>query len=134
MSDRTSSRHRRPAAARRPDDQRPSGPHVGPVRVTPVRVTLLVALAGGLAFLAYATFVRDQLQVPLMATGLAICGLVFAATAVLSISAVMRAGREGRDGAAVLTALMGGLIAAGALMFLAGAVIMSLIWSGTNTT
>ncbi len=110
---------------------RRTGPHVGPVRITPVRVTLLVALSGGLGFLAWSVLIRDQLQVPLMAAGLAICGLVFAATAVLSVAAVVRAGREGRDGAAVLTALVGGLFAVASLMSLAGAVIMSLIWSGT---
>lgn len=101
------------------------------MRITPARVTLLVALSGGLGFLAWSVLVRDRFQVPLMATGLAICGLVFAATAVLSVAAVVRAGREGRDGAAVLTALVGGLFAVAALMSLAGAVIMSLIWSAT---
>ncbi len=92
---------------------------------------LLVALAGGLGFLAWSVLVRDHLQVPLMATGFATCGLVFAATAVLSVAAVARAGREGRDGAAVLTALLGGLFAIAALMSLAAAWIASLIWRGT---
>jgi len=116
---------------RDPPARRRTGPYIGPVRITPVRVTLLIALLGGSGFLAWSVLVRDQLQVPLMATGLAICGLVFAATAVLSVAAVVRAGREGRDGAAVLTALVGGLFAMAALMSLAGAVIMSLIWGGT---
>lgn len=111
-----------------------SGPRVGPVRITPVRVTLGVALAGGLGFLAWSVFVRDQLQVPLMATGFAICGLVLVAVAALSVAAVIRAGREGRDGAAVLTALGGGLAAVAAMMLLAGAVIMSMIWGGTKGT
>ena len=101
------------------------------MRVTPVRVTLLVALAGGIGFLLWSVIVRDQLQVPLMATGFAVCGLVFAAVAVLSVAAVVRAGREGRDGTAVLTALLGGMFAIGALMSFAAAVIMSLIWGGT---
>ncbi len=135
MTDPSPSTRRRPAAARRSDDERRrSGPHVGPLAVTPLRVSLAVALAGGLAFLGYATFVRDQLQVPLMATGFAICGIVFAVMAVLSVAAVVRAGREGRDGSAVMTALVGGLVAVGSLMLLAGAVIMSLIWSGTKST
>ena len=121
---------------RDPSGRRRTGVHIGPVRVTPIRVTpirvtLLIALLGGLGFLAWSVLVRDQLQVPLMATGLAICGLVFAAIALLSVAAVVRAGREGRDGAAVLTALVGGLFSVAALMSLAGAVIMSLIWSGT---
>ena len=129
------SRHQNDARSqvvpRDPSARRRTGPSIGPVRITPVRVTLLIALLGGIGFLAWSVLVRDQLQVPLMATGLAICGLVFAATAVLSVAAVVRAGREGRDGAAVLTALVGGLFAMAALMSLAGAVIMSLIWGGT---
>ena len=111
--------------------RRRTGIWLGPVRVTPARVTLLVALAGGIGFLIWSVLDRDQLQVPLMATGFAICGLVLAAVAVLSVTAVVRAGREGRDGTAVLTAILGGVFAIGALMSLAAAVIMSLIWSGT---
>jgi hypothetical protein len=108
------------------------GPHLGPIRITPLRVTLAIALAGGLAFLGYSVIVRDQLQVPLMATGLAVCGLVFGVAAALSVPAVIRAGREGRDGTAVLTALAGGLAAVASLMLLAGAAIMALIWTGTQ--
>ena len=48
--------------------------------------------------------------------------------------AVVRAGREGRDAAAVLTALVGGLAAVGSLMFLTAAVIMGMIWGGTKAT
>jgi hypothetical protein len=102
------------------------------VRITPLRVTLGVALAGGIAFLLWSVLVRDQLQVPMMATGFAICGIVFLVVAVLSVAAVVRAGREGREGTAVLTALGGGLVAAASMLLLAGAVIMSLIWGGTK--
>ena len=108
------------------------GPHLGPVRITPLRVTLGIALTGGRGFLGYSVIVRDQNQVPLMATGFAICGLVLAVVAVLSVAAVIRAGRDGRDGTAVLTALAGGLIAAASMLLLAGAVIMSMIWGGTR--
>jgi hypothetical protein len=124
----------RSSAGRRPQTQRArrSGPHVGPVAITPVRVTLLVALLGGLAFLAYAVFVRDQLQVPLLATGFAVVGLVFAVMAILAVNGVIKAGREGSDGRAVMTALFGGLIAVAALLSLAAAAVMSLIWTGTQ--
>ena len=113
---------------------RKAGPHLGPVRITPLRVTLLVALLGGLGFLAYAPLVRGALRVPMMATGFAVCGIVFAVVAVLSVLGVVRAGREGRDARAVLSALVGGVVAVGALMCLSAAVIMGLIWSGTPTT
>jgi hypothetical protein len=93
-----------------------------------------IALLGGLAFVLWSVLVRDKLQVPMMATGFAVIGLVFAAMAVLALVSVVRAGRDGRDGTAVLAALMGGLIAAAAFMAFAGAVIMSLIWAGTKGT
>ena len=114
------------------DDPARRGMRLGPFRVTPIRLTLAVAFAGGLGFLAWSALVRDKYQVPLMASGFAICGLVFAATAVMAVAGVLRAGREGRDAAAVLTAVAGGLLAIAAFLSFAAAVIMSLIWSGTQ--
>lgn len=109
----------------------PRGLRVGPVRITPLRATLAVALAGGLAFLGWSVLARDASQVPMMATGLAVCGIVLAVVAVLSVGRIVAAGREGRDGTAVMTALAGGLAAAASMLLLAGAVILSLIWTGT---
>jgi hypothetical protein len=111
-----------------------SGPHLGPIRITPARVFLIVALLGGVGFLFYSILFRDALQVPLMASGFAVVGIVLAIAAFMSIGAVVSAGRDGRDGAAFFTALFGGLLAVGALMCIAAAVIMSMIWSGTSTT
>ena len=121
-------------AARRTAPDASHGLHVGPLRITPVRVTLTFALAGGVAFLAWSVLVRDQLQVPLMATGFLVCGVVLLLSGVLGLRAVLAAGREGRDGAAVLTALAAGLATALSMLMLAGAVIMSMIWGGTRTT
>jgi hypothetical protein len=127
------SRQSAPPANAAPAAKRRRGPHIGPVAITPIRVILLIALVGGLAFLGYSLLVRDTLQVPLMASGFAVIGLVFAAMAMLTLVSVVRSGRAGRDGTAVATALLGGLLAAAAMMALAGAVIMSMIWGGTAT-
>ena len=70
-----------------------SGPHLGPIRITPARVFLIVALFGGLGFLAYSIFFRDALQVPLMASGFAVVGIVLGIAAFMSIGAVVTAGR-----------------------------------------
>jgi len=110
------------------------GPHIGPLRITPARVFLVLALLGGLGFLAYSIVFRDALQVPLMATGFAVCGIVFGVAAVMSVRGVVTAGRAGRDGRAFFTSLLGGLLAAGAMLFIAAAVIMSMIWRGTGTS
>ncbi len=93
---------------------------------------LLIALVGGVAFLLWSVLVRDQLQVPMMATGFAICGIVFAVMAVLAVISVVRSGRAGRDGTAVLTALVGGLLAVASMGCLAAAVIFSMIWGGSS--
>lgn len=119
-----------------PREPRPeplSGPHLGRLRITPARVTLAVAMLFGLAFLAYSVLVRDALQVPLMATGFALCAVVFAAVSVMAVAEVVQAGRDGRDRTAVLAALFGGLIAVASLLSFAVAVIMGLIWSGTKS-
>jgi hypothetical protein len=116
------------------DAPRAPGLHLGRIRVTPARMFLLVALAGGLGFLGYSVAVRDQLQIPLMASGFAICGLVFAVASLMGVAAVVRAGRDGRDAAAVLTALVAGVLAFAAFMSLAAAIVMSLIWSGTSAS
>jgi hypothetical protein len=108
------------------------GAHIGPVRITPLRVTLAIALLGGLAFLAYSVFVRDANQVLMMATGLFVTGIVTGVVALMSIGRIINAGREGRDGTAVITALVGGLFAMGSLLMMAMAVILALIWNGTK--
>lgn len=126
-------------SGRRTYDRRPAapavhrrGPHLGPIGISPIRVILFIALLGGLGFLGYAVFVRDKLQVPLMASGFAVLGIVLGAMALLALLSVIRAGREGRDGTAVLTSVLGGLLAMGSLLAIAAAVIMSLLWGGTR--
>ncbi|OGO56862.1 MAG: hypothetical protein A2V85_13825 [Chloroflexi bacterium RBG_16_72_14] len=134
MSGRNSTGDNRRVPVRDARAHRPrSGPHLGPFRITPARVVLMVAFAGGLGFLAYSIIVRDQLQIPLMASGFAIVGLVFVAAAVMAAANVIRAGRDGRDGTAVMTSLLGGLLAIAAFLSFAAAMIMGLIWGGTAT-
>jgi hypothetical protein len=110
------------------------GPHIGPLQITPARVFLFVALLGGLAFLGYSVFFRDALQVPLMATGFAILGIVFGIAAFMSVASVISAGHDGRDARAFFTSLLGGILAIGAMLCLAAAVIMGMIWTGTSAT
>lgn len=109
----------------------PRGPRLGPVAITPLRATLGVALLGGVGFLCWSLLERDKLQIPLMATGFAIIGLVLAAMAILSVVRIIQAGHERRDGLAVVTALVGGVLAMGAMLSLAAAIIFAMIWSGT---
>lgn len=118
--------------ARAAASTRRRGPHIGPIRITPARVFLVVALLGGLGFLGYSVFFRDALQVPLMATGFAVCGIVFGIAAFMCVRGVISAGHERRDGRAFFTALAGGMLALAAMGCFAAAAIMSLIWTGTS--
>jgi len=100
----------------------PGGPRSRPRRrlVTPTRVTLAIALIGSVVYLGYAITVRDTRQIPLLASGAAVLGLVFGALALAGGVSTYRAGRDGRMGAALGFAIAGGvagLAAAGAIAF-----------------
>src|SRR4051812_16043545 len=93
-----------------PDGGQPvSGLHVGRLRITPTRVTVLVALVGSVAFLIYAISVRDISQVPMLVAGSLVLGLVFAALALAGVIRTYRAAKYGAGGTAFAMALLGGV-------------------------
>jgi hypothetical protein len=108
---------RQPVAARpavpprRPAPAPAKGPRIGPLRITPVRVVLALALVGSLAYVAFAVSVRETAQLPLLSSGAAVLGIAFMALAVSGFLGIRQAGYEGRDRRAVLLALLGGLSA-----------------------
>lgn len=111
-------------ASRDPDVGPATGVEPQPPRsrqvVTPTRVTLGVALLGSLAYLAYAITVRDTRQIPLLASGAAVLGIVFVLLAVAGGIATYHAASDGHLLRAVGTAIGGGvagMIAAGAFAF-----------------
>ena len=114
---------------RNPDGtRRQTGPRLGRLKLTPTRVTLAVALFGSVAFLLYAITVRDASQIPLLSSGAAVLGLVFAALAVAGAISTYRASREGRSGLAFASAVLGGIAALIAFGCLSWAVILALVW------
>ena len=114
---------------RRPDGSRGrGGPHVGSVRLTPTRVVLALAIVGALAYIAFALTVRDASQLPMLSSGAAILGIVFAALAVSGGVSMWRAGRVGATRRAIALAIAGGvagMIAAGCF---AAAIDLALVW------
>ncbi len=101
---------------------------VGPVRVTPMRIVLLIALVGSFAYLAYALLVvRDTNAIPMLASGAAVLGIVFLALAVAGAKATWEAGRDGAAGQALLLAVGGGIAAMIGFGCFAGAVILALV-------
>ena len=80
-------------------------------RISPGVVILAIALIGSFAYLLYAITVRDPSQIPLLASGAVVLGLVFAALAAYSLRATWRAGVDERNGRAVALGLFGGFAA-----------------------
>ena len=98
-------------------------------RVSPAGIALAIALVASLLFLGFALTVRDASQVPLLAAGFAILGIVLLALAVLGARATYRYATDRRNGAAFATAIGGGLAAMMGLGCLAGAIVFALVWT-----
>jgi hypothetical protein len=99
------------------------------VEITPIRVMLAVALVGSLAYLAFAITVRDASQIPMLASGAAVLGIVFTALAVGGAIETYRAGM-GPDGRrAILLAVAGGIAAIIAAGCFSAAIVLALVWS-----
>jgi hypothetical protein len=92
-------------------------------RISPGLVILLIALIGSIAYVGYAITVRDASQIPLLASGAVVLAIAFAALTVFCFGAVLRAGREGRGGRAILLAFVGG----GAAIATAGCLAASFV-------
>jgi FtsH-binding integral membrane protein len=129
MTDRPSrSADRRPARAGGMTPDR--GDASGGRRISPGVVFLVVAIVGSIAYMAYTVTVRDTSQIPLLASGAVVLAVVFGALAAYSLRAILRAGSDGRDGRALMLALVGGGAAMAAAGFAAGAIILFQIASG----
>jgi hypothetical protein len=112
---------------------RAEAPAAGPRRrrrrlITPTRVTLFIALVGSVAFLLYAVTVRDTSQIPLLASGLAVLGIVFSALALSGARGAMSAGRDGSGGRAFAMALSGGIASVIAFGCFGAAIVLAMVW------
>lgn len=124
MSDQRTGQARGGAAA---EVREPETRHLGPIPITATGVLIVVALIGSLAYLGYAISVRDASQIPLMASGAVVLGIVFAAIALVGARATWRSSVQGRDVRAFGHAIVGGMAALIAAGCFAGAVILILI-------
>ncbi|HEY8438330.1 MAG TPA: hypothetical protein VIK65_06925 [Candidatus Limnocylindrales bacterium] len=129
MSDPRRAAARRGAAASARDEspREASGTRLGPIPITATGVLLTIGLIGSLAYLVYALTVRDPSQIPLLASGAVVLGIVFAAIAVVGARATWRSSVQGRDARAFGHAIVGGLAALAAAASVAGAVILFLL-------
>ena len=99
----------------------------GARRITPGVVFLAVALIGSVVFAIYAVTVRDASQIPLLASGGVVLGIVFLALAGYALRATWRAGIAGRNGRALALGCGGGIAAIIGAGCVAGAIILFLL-------
>ena len=95
--------------------------------ISPGVVFLAVALIGSVLFALYAVTVRDASQIPLLAAGAVVLGIVFLALAFYTLRSTWRAGIEGRNGRALALGLGGGIAAMIGAGCVAGAIILFLL-------
>jgi hypothetical protein len=132
MTDRRRSNGVRYSAQARPaNPPKEPGRHIGPLAITPTGVLLLIALVGSAAYLLYALTVREADQIPLLAAGLVVLGIVFVAIAVVGLRATWRSSVGGRDGRAFAHALVGGFACLAAAGCFSGALILAMVSGGS---
>jgi hypothetical protein len=103
------------------------GPHLGPIPITVTGVLLVIALVGSLIYFGYTFTVRDASQIPLLASGAVVLGLVFGAIAVVGARATWRSSVGGHDARAFGHAIVGGLAALAAAACFSAAIILFLL-------
>ena len=109
--------------------RRRAGPRIGPVEITPIRVVLALAFVGSLFYIAWAILkVEDDAQIPMVTTGTAVLGIVFAAVSVGGAIRMWRAWQDGFQGQTILFAIVGGIAGMIAIGCFAGALILGLVW------
>jgi hypothetical protein len=105
----------------------------GGIRITPMRIVLVLALIGSLAYIAFALTVRDTSQMPMLASGATVLGIVFLALAISGARGTYRAGGEGRSGQALTLAIGGGIAAMIGFGCFAAAIILALLLTAAPT-
>jgi hypothetical protein len=125
MDDQTQVSPRNQDGTRGPRPKR--GVHIGPVRITPTLVMLVIAVIGSLGFLGYALTVREATQIPLLAAGLAVLGIAFGALAVSGLVATYQAARNGESARSMILAILGGIASVISLLCFAGAILGALL-------
>lgn len=118
---------------RRPDGSAGrSGPHLGPLRLTPIRLVIGIAFIGSAGFIALAILrVRDASQIPMLSSGFAVLGLAMTAIALGALVELWRAAVDGRSGRALALAILGGVIGLGAVGCFTLTVVLALLWKSS---
>lgn len=95
--------------------------------VSPGAIFLAIALVGSVVFVLYAITVRDASQIPLLAAGGVVLGIVFIALALYTLRSTWRSGIDGRGGRALGLGVGGGIAAIIGAGCISGAIILFLL-------
>ena len=71
---------------------------------------------------------RDNTQIPMLASGAAVLGIVFVALALAGVVATVRAARDDRPGRSVVAAILGGIAGVIAFGCFAVAAVLAMLW------
>jgi hypothetical protein len=116
-----------PRGGAAPAAEPPAGRRLGPVPITATGVLIVIGLVASLVYFAFALTVRDASQIPLLASGAVVLGIVFAAIAVVGARATWRSSVRGQDARAFGHAILGGVAALISAGCFAGAIILFLV-------
>ncbi|MCI0347378.1 MAG: hypothetical protein L0221_18345 [Chloroflexi bacterium] len=105
------------------------GRYVGPLRITPAVIVVAAALAGSIIFIGWVVLAIDEDQIPLLASGFAVLGASFVATAIGSFVAMWRAASRVDGGRAVALAVVGGLAGLAAIGCFTITALSALVWT-----
>ena len=106
------------------------GRRLGPFPITATGILILVALVLSVGWLGYTITVRDPSQIPLLASGTVVLGLVFTAIAIVGGRATWRSSVRGRDARAFGHAIVGGFAWLAAAGCFAAALILFILKGG----
>lgn len=108
-------------------DEPPEGRRIGPFPISPTGILLVIAMIGSIAYILFAITARDAAQIPLLASGAVVLGVVFVGVAIAGLVATWRSSVRGRDGRALAHALVGGIACLAAAGCFAAAIILGMV-------
>ena len=113
----------------RPREATRRGPHLGPLRITPLVILLFLGFVGSSAYLGYVILAIDEEQIPLLAAGFVVLGVCFAVTAIAALVGMWRAASRAAGGRALGLAIFGGLAGMAAIGCFAVTALSAMLWN-----
>jgi hypothetical protein len=105
------------------------GPHIGPLRITPLVILLALGFIGSAGYIAYVVLAIDEEQIPLLAAGFVVLGVCFAVTALAALVGMWRAASRAAGGRALGLAILGGIAGMAAIGCFTVTALSAMLWN-----